>query len=69
MSQERSLNEIMESITGMLVSIAKNKDKSEIENAVAIMEAGWAKCDDFDFNKELISLWKQSHKAKEEIKN
>ena len=69
MSQERSLNEIMESLTGKLVSIAKSKDKKNVESAIAIMEVGWAKCDDFDFNEELVKLWKQSHKAKEEIKN
>ena len=69
MSQERSLNEIMESLTGKLVSIAKSKDKKDVEGAIAIMEVGWAKMDEFDYNKELVNLWKQSHKAKEEIKN
>ncbi len=64
MSQERSTNDIMESITGMLVSIAKSEDKKEVESAIAIMEVGWAKCDEFDFNGELIKLWKQSHKEK-----
>jgi len=69
MSQERSLNDTMESLTGMLVSIAKIEDKKEVESAVAIMEVGWAKMDEFDYNQELVKLWKQSHKAKEEIKN
>ncbi len=69
MSQERTTNDIIESVTGMLVSIAKNKDKQEVESAIAIMEVGWAKMDEFDFNTELIKLWKQSHKAKKEIKN
>ncbi len=59
----------MESLTGNLVSIAKSKDKKDVEGAIAIMEVGWAKMDEFDYNKELINLWKQSHKAKEEIKN
>ena len=69
MSQERTTNDITESLTGMLVSIAKHEDKQEVESAIAIMEVGWAKMDEFDFNKELGKLWKQSHKAKKEIKN
>lgn len=69
MNQERSTNEIIESITGMLVSIAKSEDKHDIESAIAIMEVGWAKMDEFDFNSELGKLWKQSYKAKKEIKN
>ncbi len=69
MSQEKTTNDIIESVTGMLVSIAKREDKQEVESAIAIMEVGWAKMDEFDFNKELVNLWKQSHKAKKEIKN
>ena len=56
----------MESLTGKLVSIAKSKDKKEVESAIAIMEVGWAKMDEFDYNKELVNLWKQSHKEKKE---
>jgi len=66
MSQERSLNDTMESLTGMLVSIAKIEDKKEVESAIAIMEVGWAKMDEFDYNQELVKLWKQSHKEKKE---
>ena len=63
MSQERTTNDIIESITGMLVSIAKSEDKQEIESAVAIMEVGWAKMDEFDYNKELANTWRKSHKT------
>jgi len=66
MSQERSLNDTMESLTGMLVSIAKSEDKKEVESAIAILEVGWAKMDEFDYNQELVKLWKQSHKEKKE---
>lgn len=69
MSQERTINKIIESLTGVLVSIAKRGDKQEVESAVAIMEVGWAKMDEFDYNRELATLWKQSHKAKKETKN
>lgn len=64
MSQERSINEVIENLTGMLVTIAKRDDKEEIEKAVAIMEEGWAKMDEFDYNRELATLWKQSHTKK-----
>ena len=64
MNQERTTNEIIESLTGMLVSIAKRGDIKEVESAVAIMEVGWAKMDEFDYNKELTTLWKQSHTKK-----
>jgi len=67
MIQERSTNEIIESLTGMLVSIAKREDKKEVESSIAILEVGWAKMDEFDYNKELVNLWKQSHKGKKEI--
>ena len=67
MSQERTSNEIIESLTEMLVTIAKRGDKEEVEKAIAIMEEGWKKMDDFNFNKELAKLWKQSHKEKKEI--
>lgn len=67
MSQERTTNEIIESLTDLLVTIAKRGDKEEVEKAVAIMEEGWVKCDEFNFNKELAKLWKQSHKEKKEI--
>ena len=53
----------------MLVTIAKRDDKEEVDKAIAIMEEGWAKMDEFDFNKELAILWRQSHKAKKEIKS
>jgi len=66
---ERTTNEIIENLTGMLVTIAKRGDKKEIESASAIMENGWAKMDEFDHNRELVKLWKESHKAKKEIKN
>ncbi len=69
MSQERTINKIIESLTGTLVSIAKRGDKQEVESAIAIMEVGWAKMDEFDYNKELATLWKQSHKEKKETKN
>ena len=68
MSQERTTNEVIESLTDMLVTIAKRGDKEEVEKAVAIMEEGWTKCDEFNFNKELAKLWKESHKEKKEIK-
>jgi len=73
MSQKRSTNEIIENLTGMLVSIAKREDKQEVESAIAIMEVGWAKMDEvLDpawFNKELATIWRESHKEKKEIKN
>jgi len=67
-NMERTTNNIIESLTGMLVSIAKNGDKQEVESAIAIMEVGWAKMDEFDYNRELATLWKESHKAKKETK-
>ncbi len=69
MSQERTINEVIENLTGMLVRIAKRGDEEEVKKAVEIMEEGWAKCDAFDFNKELAKLWRESHKAKKETKN
>lgn len=69
MSQKRSTNDIVENLTSMLVTIAKRGDEEEIEKAVAIMEEGWNKMDEFDFNKELAKLWRQSQKARKEIKN
>jgi len=72
-NMERTTNNIIESLTGMLVSIAKSGDKQEVESAIAIMEVGWAKMDEvLDpawFNSELAKLWKESHKEKKEIKN
>ena len=68
MNQERTTNDIIESLTNMLVTIAKRGDKEEVEKAVAIMEEGWKKMDEFDFNRELAKLWKESHKEKKEIK-
>ncbi len=67
MSQERTTNEIIESLTDMLVTIAKRGGKEEVEKAIAIMEEGWKKMDGFNFNMELAKLWKQSHKEKKEI--
>ncbi len=64
MSQKRTTNDIVENLTNMLVKIAKRSDEEEIEKAVAILEEGWKKMDDFDFNKELAKLWRQSRKAK-----
>jgi hypothetical protein len=68
MSQERTTNDIIESITGMLVTIAKNGSQKNKEDAIVIMEEGWKKMDEFNFNSELGKLWKQSHKEKKEIK-
>ncbi len=68
MSQERNINDVMESLTNMLVTIAKRGDKEEVEKAIAIMEEGWKKMDEFNFNGELGKLWKESHKEKKEIK-
>ena len=68
MSQERTVNDIIESLTGMLVTIEKNGSEKDKEDAIVIMEEGWKNMDDFDFNKELVKLWKQSHKEKKEIK-
>ncbi len=68
MSQERTVNDLIESITNGLVYIAKNGSDEDKENAMIIMEEGWRKCDDFDFNKELIKLWKESHKENKETK-
>ena len=69
MSQERTTNDIIESITNGLIHIAMHGTEKDKEDAIVIMEEGWKKMDEFDYNKELISLWKQSHKAKKEIKN
>lgn len=70
MSQERSTNEIIESLTGMLVSIAKREDKQEVESSIAILEVGWSKMDEVLgnawFNREVSTIWKQSHKEKKE---
>ena len=52
----------------MLVTVAKNGSQKDKEDAIVIMEEGWKKCDDFDFNGELVKLWKQSHKEKKETK-
>ncbi len=68
MSQERTINNVIESITNGLVHIAKNGSEKDKEDAMVIMEEGWKKMDDFDFNSELVKLWKQSHKEKKEIK-
>ncbi len=68
MSQERTINDVIESLTNMLVAIAKHGDKEEVEKAIAIMEEGWKKMDEFNFNKELGKLWKESHKEKKETK-
>ena len=68
MSQQRTTNDIIESLTGMLVTIAKRKDKEEIEKAIEIMEEGWAKMDEvLDpawFNREVVKIWKESHTKK-----
>ncbi len=69
MSQKRTINDIVENLAGMLVAIAKENDTNKIKKAVAIMEEGWNYMDEFDFNKELATLWRQSQKAKKEIKN
>ena len=53
----------------MLVKVAKRGDEEEVKKVIDIMEEGWKKMDDFDFNKELAKLWRQSQKAKKEIKN
>lgn len=68
MNQERSINNIIENLTSMLVAIAKNGDKEKVESAIIIMEYGWAKINEFDYNAELVKLWKESHKEKKEIK-
>lgn len=73
MSQERTTNDIIENLTGMLVTIAKRDDKEEVDKAIAIIEEGWAKMDEVLgnawFNKEVAKIWRESHKAKKEIKN
>lgn len=68
MSQERTINNVIESITNVLVHIAKNGSEKDKEDAIVIMEEGWKKMDEFNFNKELIQLWKESHKEKKETK-
>ncbi len=68
MSQERSTNDIIGNLTDMLVTIAKRGNEEEVKKAIGIMEEGWAKCDEFDFNKELAKLWRQSQKVKKETK-
>jgi len=68
MSQERTTNDVIENLTNMLVTIAKLGDKEKVESAIIIMEYGWAKMNEFDYNKELGKLWKESHKEKKEIK-
>jgi len=69
MSQERTINDIVENLASMLVAIAKENDTNKIKKAVAIMEEGWNYMDEFDFNKELATLWRQSQKARKEIKS
>ena len=65
MSQERSINNIVESLTEMLVTTAKRDDKDEVEKAIAMMEEGWAKMDEVLgnawFNKEVAKIWRESH--------
>jgi len=72
MSQERTTNNIIENLTGILVAIAKSGDKKETESAVAIMEVGWSKMDEVLgntwFNREVSTIWKESHKEKKETK-
>ena len=69
MSQKRSTNDIVQSITDILVTIAKENDTNKIKEVVTIMEEGWDKMDEFDFNKELATLWRQSEKAKKKIEH
>lgn len=69
MSQKRTINDIVENLAGILVAIAKENDTNKIKKAVAIMEEGWNYMDEFNFNKELATLWQQSRKAKKEIKS
>ena len=69
MSQKRTTNDIVQSLTDMLVTIAKENDTNKIKEVVAIMEEGWDKMDEFDFNKELATLWRQSEKAKKKIEH
>ena len=68
MSQERSINEVIESLTNSLVHIAKHGSEQNKEDAIVIMDEGWKKMDEFDYNKELVKLWKESQKAKKETK-
>lgn len=69
MSQKRSTNDIVQSLTDILVTIAKENDTNKIKEVVTIMEEGWDKMDEFDFNKELATLWRQSEKAKKKIEH
>jgi 1,2-phenylacetyl-CoA epoxidase catalytic subunit len=70
---ERSTNDIIESITKGLVHMAKHGTEEQIKEIVEFMNKKWIELNEiFDpswFNKELAKVWRESHKAKEEIKN
>jgi len=69
MSQEININNVIENLTAMLVDIAKNGSEKDKEDAIVIMEEGWKKINEFNYNYELGKLWKESHKEKKEIKS
>jgi len=65
MSQERNINNVIENLTAMLVDIAKNGSEKDKEDAIVIMEEGWKKINEFDYNDELVKSWKKTHKTEE----
>ncbi len=65
MNQERNVNEIIESLTNGLANIAMHGSEKDKEDAIVIMEEGWKKMNEFDYNAELVKLWKKTHKTGE----
>lgn len=62
----QNINNIFDSLTNMLVSIAKHGDEEEINKVIEIMEIGWKQMDEvLDnswFNQELAKSWRKTHK-------
>lgn len=66
MSQQKNINDLLDSLTTMLVAIAKRDNKEEVDKAVEIMEIGWKQMDEVLgnswFNQELAKQWRKTHK-------
>lgn len=66
MSQQKNINDLLDSLTNKLVSIAKRDNKEEVDKAIEIMEIGWKQMDEVLgnswFNQELAKVWRKTHK-------
>lgn len=67
MSQERSANDIIESITKGLVHMAKYGTEEQIKEIVEFTNKKWEELNEiFEpawFNKEIANIWRESHKS------